>query len=56
MWVRFIAPFDWCPPERKGRVTLAFAAGAVLFVRRACGAAAVAAGKAVALHRPGGRA
>lgn len=51
MWVRFVAAFDWNPPERHGRVTLSYPAGAILFVRRACAAAAIAAGRAVATTR-----
>lgn len=47
MWVRFVEGFVWAPPERKGRVSLVFQSGSVLFVRRACGEAAIAAGKAV---------
>lgn len=45
MRVRFIAPFDWDPPEKNGRVTLAYTVG-VRTVRRECGKAAIAAGKA----------
>lgn len=52
MWVRFVRDFSWEPPERKGRVALAFRAGAVAFVRRACGSAALAAGSAVPARRP----
>ena len=46
MRVQFTAPFDWDPPERKGRVTLHFKPG-LRIVRRLCGEAAIAAGKAV---------
>jgi len=52
MWVRFTRPFDFDPPERGGRVTIAFAAGAIRFVRRCCGKAALAAGAAVPVGRP----
>ena len=46
MRVRFTENFDWDPPEKNGRVTLAFKAGEKT-VRRECGEAAIAAGKAV---------
>lgn len=52
MWVRFIREFWWEPPERKGRVTLRYAEGAVLFVRRACAAEALAKGAAERASRP----
>jgi len=45
MRVRFTENFDWDPPEKFGKVTLAFTVGERT-VRRECGEAAVAAGKA----------
>lgn len=51
MWVRFLADFDWHPPEKKGRVHIAYKAGMTLLVRRICGEQAIAAGKAVATER-----
>lgn len=51
-WVRFLRPFSWDPPERRGRTTLSFPAGAVLFVRRLCAADAIAAGAAVPTTKP----
>lgn len=50
-WVRFIAPFDWSPPERQA-VTLAYPAGHIDRVPRACATAAVAAGRAVRVRAP----
>jgi hypothetical protein len=47
MRILFTADFDWSPPEKQGRVTLAYKAGWTGSVRRWCGDAAVAAGKAV---------
>lgn len=54
MWVRFLADFDWNPPE-KPAVTLAFKAGYTCLVRRACGEAAITAGKAEKVARNAGR-
>lgn len=51
-WVRFRQVFDWDPPERRGRTTLAFAAGSVVCVRTECAKAAIAAGAAVKAKRP----
>lgn len=51
MRVRFTEDFDWDPPEKFGKVTLAFKVGEQT-VRRECGEAAIAAGRAVEL---GGR-
>lgn len=45
MRVRFTAPFDWDPPERRGRVTISFKPG-LRTVRKLCGEAAISAGKA----------
>ena len=53
-WVRFIAPFDWTPPEAR-QSTVAYAPGWTGAVTRACALAAVAAGKAVRVKRPGTR-
>jgi hypothetical protein len=48
-WVRFLADFDFKP---KPPVTLAFKAGVVRNVTRACAAAAIAAGRAEPTERP----
>lgn len=48
-WVRFIAPYDFKP---KPAVTIAYAAGYVGNVTRACADAAIASGKAVKAGRP----
>ena len=48
MRVTFLRDFDWQPPERKGRVTIAYKAGMCLLVRKICAADAIAAGAAVA--------
>lgn len=53
MRIRFTHPFDWDPPERKGRVTLAFVPGDRT-VRRECGEAAIKAGKAIPLEGDNG--
>lgn len=50
-WVRFTRAFDWTPPERR-QVTLAYPAGLVANVTRACAGAAKAAGAAVDAPRP----
>ena len=52
MWVRFLRAFRWDPPERRGQTTVLYPAGAVLFVRRICAEAAIAAGAAVTTTRP----
>jgi hypothetical protein len=49
MWVRFLADYDWKP---KPAVTIAFNAGGVANVTRACAAAAIEAGKAEKTERP----
>jgi hypothetical protein len=51
MWVRFVSDFDWYPPEKKGRVHVAYKAGMRLLVRRKCAADAIAAGAAQLLER-----
>jgi hypothetical protein len=43
MWVRFVAAFTWCPTPASA---IAYPAGLVANVTRACAAAALAAGKA----------
>lgn len=50
--VEFTAPFNWDPPERRGRTTFSFAAGMVLPVRGTCARAAIAAGCALATDKP----
>jgi len=45
-WVLFTSDFDWRPPEKKGRVTIAYKAGMKIFVRATCAADAIAAGAA----------
>lgn len=51
-WVRFTSNYDYRPSERRGRVTIAFKAGAVRFVRRECASRAIAAGRAEEVNRP----
>lgn len=51
-WVRFVEPFNWMPPERGGRVSQVYEAGAVVNVTRACADAALEAGKAKATKNP----
>lgn len=46
MRVRFLTRFDWSPPERHGRMTISYPAGKEMTVRRICGEAAIAEGKA----------
>lgn len=46
-WVRFLEEFDWKP---KPAVTVAFRAGTVKLVTRACAEKALTAGKAVRLE------
>lgn len=48
MWMRFLADYDWKP---RPPVTIAFKAGDVKNVTRACAAAASAAGKAEPAER-----
>lgn len=52
MWVRFLRDFDFNPPERRGRVTVAYRAGMVRLVRKCCADAAIAAGAAEWTERP----
>lgn len=40
MWFRFDQDFDFSPVERGGRVTIAYKAGMVMNVTRACAEAA----------------
>lgn len=49
MWVRFLADYDWKP---RPPVTIAFKAGDVKNVTRACAAAAFGLGKALPTERP----
>ncbi|RVO41360.1 hypothetical protein CN093_08850 [Sinorhizobium meliloti] len=49
MWMRFLADYDWKP---RPPVTIAFRAGDVKNVTRACAAAAIAAGRAEPTERP----
>lgn len=53
-WVRFTAPFNWSPPERR-QSEIAYPAGLQRRVRRDCAAAAVKAGKAVRVRSPANR-
>lgn len=52
MRVRFLADFDFRPPELKGRYTIAYRAKWEGTVRRCCGTEAVAKGKAIELPPP----
>jgi len=47
MRVKFVADFDYKPSGLGNRVTIAYKAGMDLVVKKECGLAAVAAGKAV---------
>lgn len=49
MWVRFLDDYDWKP---RPQVTIAFKAGGVHNVTRACASAAIAASKATPTERP----
>lgn len=51
MWVRFLADFDFRPPEKR-RVCIAYKAGMTQFVRSICAEQAIAQGKAVLIERP----
>lgn len=51
VWVRFIRDFDWYPPEKKGRIHIAYKSGMVTLVRRKCGEDAIAAGVATLSER-----
>lgn len=51
-WLRFTADFDDKPTRQ---VTVAFRAGDVKFVTKACAERATAAGKAVLTTRPGAK-
>lgn len=51
MRVTFLRDFDWQPPERNGRVTIAYKAGMCLRVRKICAADAIAAGAAQPLTK-----
>lgn len=46
MRVEFTRDFDWSPPEKRGRIHIAFKRGMRLTVRRICAEAAIAAGAA----------
>lgn len=52
MRVSFAERFPWSPPEKRGRVLIVFPTGFEGTVRRICGEAAVAAGKAVEVPVP----
>lgn len=52
MRVRFLADFDFRPPELKRRSIIVYKRGMELTVRRVCGEAAVAQGKAVEVPVP----
>lgn len=51
MWVRFIEDYD-CTPELDRRRTVAFKRGMRVSVKRECGDAAIAAGKAEKCSSP----
>ncbi len=46
MWVRFTKDFDYAVPGKGGRVTIAYKAGTVKNVTRACADLAIAAERA----------
>ena len=54
MRVTFLRDFDWKPPEKKGRITIAYKAGMCLLVRKLCAADAIAAGAATPLTKENG--
>jgi hypothetical protein len=45
--ITFTRDFDWSPPEKGGRLTIAYKAGWSGLVRKACAIAAVKAGAAI---------
>lgn len=49
-WVRFIDNFDWRLPRVRGHAIVAYKAGMVQLVMRACANEAIAQGKAVAVN------
>lgn len=51
-WIRFSADFDWSPPAYRNRVTIAYKAGMVQLVTRACADKATAKGAASPTKRP----
>lgn len=51
MWVRFESDFDWRVPEYNGHVVIAYKAGEVYNVTRACAEEAKAAGAAKTVSR-----
>jgi predicted secreted protein len=51
-WLRFLADYDFRPPEAPRRIRIAYKAGMVQFVRRVCADEATAAGKAELTERP----
>lgn len=53
MLVRFSRNFDWSPRRFSGAVTLAYSAGSIVSVTRACAAKAIKAGAAVRVDRNG---
>lgn len=53
-WIRFTRDFDYSPPEKGGRVTIAYRAGTVANVTRACADAAMARGAGQPSARPHG--
>ena len=52
MRVRFTDNFDFRPPERKGRTTIAYKRGMEKTVRRICGEEAIGKGKAFEVPVP----
>jgi len=52
MWVRFLRRYDFNPPERYGRSTITYQAGALVLVRRVCALEAIALGAAELAARP----
>lgn len=55
MWLYFLKAFDFNPPERHGRTTIAYRAGEVAFVRKVCARQALELGIATPAPRPIGR-
>jgi hypothetical protein len=52
MWILFVAPYEFNPPERYGRTTISYRAGELRLVRRICAEWAIARGVAIRAERP----
>ncbi len=54
-WIEFTKAFDWSPPERRGRVTVAYKQGCLYFVRQECAVDALKEGAGVRRAAPANR-